>query len=196
MAKHNPDDLALTTGVAAVFVRGYLQAFLDGETWLKPAVQRGLDLVHENDGQISMAYVSKLTRRAHESGYLEKYKHGKGYKIRSIIESPKGVDADDDNSNDFSQDSSVKIKTLLDSSFGLSVDPDILARSRALDLIEEKNITAFRLSKARKIPAYLFKLLMQRFNGGQYHMILVEHDSRVTVNGKNLSLVDPNMFDE
>lgn len=145
------------TGIGAVFVRGFMEAYYDGKTKLFDCQLAGKESVKEAGGEISDTYLSTLSRRLSGDGLVKKYKVGRSWHLK-----------DGDFTNEF-QSFLVEHED-----WGLLVDgtvDDIKGKVRVFDELDEHG--AVRGGGDQLIPRAAFRQLAAGVKEGKYDIVYV-----------------------
>lgn len=155
---------------AQVFARGFAEyAELGMPAKLRDCQNAGADAIRELGEQLSVPYISKLTKNLEALGVVEKVRVGRGFVVHP---GPKWQDF---------------IDFLPTSSFGLSLevtlpDEDVIERSGMIDYLTGHD--GVRISNSRPLPKAGYRVLIERFKEGKLDMVFVKSDSKVFVSDR------------
>ena len=156
------------TGKAAVFIRGFMEHYYQGNTSLFDCQAAGKQATLDAGDELSIPYISKLSRALVADGIVERYKVGAKYFNR-----------DGEHTEDFKEFLAEH------EDWGLLVTGtvrDLQERNDVLDLIEEHG--AVRGGGDNLIPRSAFSVLMKMVNEGKLDIVFVKSGARMGVKHK------------
>jgi hypothetical protein len=153
------------TGKAAVFARGFMSVFGQNVP-LRECQDAGKALVEELGEEISVAYISNLSRDMHKDGIFSKRKVGRRYFLKSA-----------DFTNDF-------IDFLAENpEWGNDVIPDsmleVQQRTDIIDFLDENH--SVLIHHKRQMSKASYAVLQKRFKAGQLMMAFIEPGGKAGV---------------
>lgn len=164
-----PAPVRNLTGKAALYVRGVAEFLLDCDEQnknkipLRTVQDAGLAFVVSKGDTVSVPYISQLTGRMERSGFFEKQRAGKSFKV---ILSDEGLDA---------------MGELIDSGFGADEAPSEVSvqdlRDRNAILNHLKDHQGVVIHHDAPISKAAYKVLWDRFNKGQLVMAFIDPDT-------------------
>jgi hypothetical protein len=151
------------TGMPAIFIRGYMIAFDDGERSLRKCQDAGRTLVEELGATISIPYISKISRMLEDAEVLVKSKAGRSYIVGS-----------NDNLEDFREflDTHPDYGTRLK---GTAEQDE--QRGKALDHLKEHGAILASYDEDQMLPSAAFKMLMQMVKEQKLDLAFIKRDA-------------------
>lgn len=161
------------TGKAAVFVRGFMEAF-EENTSLRLCQEAGKAATEELGDEISIAYVSRLARDLSTDRIVGKVKKGRSYFLTKSVHTDAFLEwlkIHDDWGRDLEN-------------AGVS---EAIARSRIVEHLDTYG--GVRIVSKRPIDKAQFKLLMKNFQAGELELAFVEPGKgRIRLEGKTYKI--------
>lgn len=151
-------DITNMTGIAAVFVRNFMEAFFDGEQKLFECQTAGKAAVVEAGTDMSDTYLSSLSRRLTNADVISKVKQGRSWLVRP------GANTDDfQNFLESNEDWGIMVQGTVQ---------DLEDKARVLDDLNEHG--AVRGGGDNLIPRAAFKQLMVQVKEGKLDIVFVK----------------------
>lgn len=151
------------TGITAIFVRGFVEAFTDGEQTLRGCQDAGLTLVQELGGAISVPYISKLSRSLSEAEIITRSKLGRNYIVGAgpnLEEFVLFLEGE--------EDYGTRLK-------GTALQDE--QRGRAMDHLEEHGAILASYDDDARLPPAAFKMLMQMVKEEKLDIAFIKRDA-------------------
>jgi hypothetical protein len=158
--------------VAAIFVRGYVETFVDGEVTLRGCQDGGVFLVKEYGGDISIPYVSKMSRLLDDAEVVRRTKKGRSYVVGR---------------SDFTDDFIEYLTAHPE--FGSRIKGTQEQEDLRIQVIEHLELHgSVRSTEEHRIPGPAYKYLAQQVREGQLDVIFVQAGLKAGVkyNGRTI----------
>lgn len=157
MTNNSIPEIEGLSGKGAVFVRNFMETFLDGDNSLRRCQEAGKLAIEEQEDTVSVPYISKLSKMLVTSRVVGRKKTGRHYVVTDST---------------FTKD----FQTFLAEHpfWGDKVgarEEEPLERMVLLNHLEKYN--SVRSTAANRIPKAAYRLMMEKVNKGEYDMVFV-----------------------
>lgn len=155
-------------GKSAVFIRGFIEYLMEpgNETKLRKAQEAGQQAVIELNEDISVQYISKMSKLLQEEGIVSKSREGRHF----MLSPGKNLHP----FNQFLEDNPT---------WGTSTkrelnEDQISARSEFLDTM--KNVGLIRIEASDPLDKAAYAVAQEKFKAGDYDMVFIRSDLHIS----------------
>jgi hypothetical protein len=148
------------SGMSAIFARGFITCYIDGAERLRECQEAGLAAVKEFETDISVSYISTLTRKLRAAGVIIQEKRGRSFYLSDGPNIDEFLEFIGDN-----PDYGTRLT---------GTEDEDTVRAQAYGHLEEHGAILSRIDN--QIPKAAYKMLIKKFQAGELNLAFIKAD--------------------